>query len=144
MRHKTPRWQLCLTRAQRWPALGPAESRRPRANEVNSRSKFVSQVTIPRLTQEPAVFVRQAASSITNKQNDNSLIILLTAAAGGKNRGLKVSAVTASLSVIFSSAANRLIGKVVQSRRRPLLRAFSWLILGQQCKGHNRQTVWLA
>ena len=121
MRHKTPRWQLCLTRAQRWPALGPAESRRPRANEVNSRSKFVSQVTIPRLTQEPAVFVRQAASSITNKQNDNSLIILLTAAAGGKNRGLKVSAVTASLSVIFSSAANRLIGKVVQSRRRPLL-----------------------
>ena len=76
-----------------------------RSNEVNSRSKFVSQVTIPRqLTQEPAVFVRRAASSITNKQNDNSLIILLAAAAGGKNRGLKVSAVTASLSVIFSSS----------------------------------------
>ena len=75
-----------------------------RSNEVNSRSKFVSQVTIPSLTQEPAVFVRRAASSITNKQNDNSLIILLAAAAGGKNRGLKVSAVTASLSVIFSSS----------------------------------------
>ena len=96
-----------------WPELkgGRLSARRnhggwgPRSNEVNSRSKFVSQVTIPRqLTQEPAVFVRRAASSITNKQNDNSLIILLAAAAGGKNQGLKVSAVTASLSVIFSSS----------------------------------------
>ena len=67
-------------------------------------------VTIPHKTQEPGTFCppthcrswsvsveEAAASNITNKQNDNSLIILQRE---GKNYGLKVAAVRESLSII--------------------------------------------
>ena len=101
------------------------------------------------------------------------LVIYACACSQQQPQPIRHTNLIGGLGKIFSSAANRLIGEVVQSRRRPLLgRAFSWLKaptraftfktllrhyakraltprslnvkLGPRRKGHKGRAVWLA